>query len=171
MRPVSALLNPHSDPNLKPLIFFAVSLPGREPLLSLSAGMNAHVEMLARLHPHTKFSHTKAKGSEGGNRGWKNQPLEDQRQRRLLPLTPPPCFIKICLLLQSYSHAISPQLAAETHSPMFFFLFVFTIHFRLEGDPCVYLLLLHAERIVWATVFKVYSVLITITVRTLKRAL
>lgn len=69
MRPVPALLNPHSDPNLKPLIFFAVSLPGREPLLSLSAGMNAHVEMLARLHPHTKFSHTKAKESEGGNRG------------------------------------------------------------------------------------------------------
>lgn len=88
MQPVSALLNPHSASKTpKPLIFFflAVSLPGREPLLSLpvslsvslslSAGMNAHVEMLARLHTRTKFSHTKAResgGEEGreGGRWW-----------------------------------------------------------------------------------------------------
>lgn len=75
MQPVSALLNPHSaSKTQKPLIFFfflAVSLPGREPprSLSLSAGMNAHVEMLARLHTQTKFSHTKARECRRGRRG------------------------------------------------------------------------------------------------------
>lgn len=37
--------------------------------LSLSAGMNAHVEMLARLHTQTKFSHTKARECRRGRRG------------------------------------------------------------------------------------------------------
>lgn len=71
MRPVSALSNPHSVPNPKPLICFAVSLPGRELLPSLSAGMNAHVEILARFQTRTKFSHTKAKGARGGKPGMK----------------------------------------------------------------------------------------------------
>ncbi len=55
-------------PNPKPLIFLAVSpLPGREPSLSLSAGMKARVEMLARLHPHAIYGPTKA-GDERGRR-------------------------------------------------------------------------------------------------------
>lgn len=53
-------------PNPKPLIFLAVSpLPGREPSLSLSAGMKARVEMLARLHPHAIYGHTKAWDERG----------------------------------------------------------------------------------------------------------
>lgn len=60
------------NPKAFDLFFFlAVSLPGREPprSLSLSAGMNAHVEMLARLHTQTKFSHTKARECRRGRRG------------------------------------------------------------------------------------------------------
>lgn len=81
MQPVSALLNPHSaSKTSKPLIFFlffprCLLTRKRTPSLSralslppLSAGMNAHVEMLARLHTRTKFSHTKAKGERGGGR-------------------------------------------------------------------------------------------------------
>lgn len=78
MQPVSALLNPHSaSKTQKPLIFFFFPrclltrkrTPSLSRSLSLSAGMNAHVEMLARLHTQTKFSHTKARECRRGRRG------------------------------------------------------------------------------------------------------
>lgn len=139
-----SLLNPHSaSKTQKPLIFFlffAVSLPGREPLLSLnlslspplslSAGMNAHVEMLARFHTRTKFSHTKARGERGGRKGWKREVVvggwgvgDERASRRKIkgsrgsaPLTPPPRFIKICLPIPTlFSRNLSLRRHTQKH--------------------------------------------------------
>ncbi|CAB1460045.1 unnamed protein product [Pleuronectes platessa] len=38
-------------------------------VVHVAGRMNAHVEMLARLHTRTKFSHTKAMGERGGKGG------------------------------------------------------------------------------------------------------
>lgn len=88
--------------------------PSPSLLASLSAGMNAHVEMLARLHTRTKFSHTKARRESERGGGWEREGggggvrvggvVDERASRRKIkgsrgsaPLTPPPRFIKICL--------------------------------------------------------------------------
>lgn len=116
MRPVPSslssrsLLNPHSSSSPKPLIFLAVSpLPGREPSLSLSAGMKARVEMLARLHPHTKYGHTKAWDERGRRRQIKGSRGSAHKPHLCLPykdLPPAPNLF-----------SRKPQ----KHFPMFFF--------------------------------------------------
>lgn len=109
--------------------------------LSLSAGMNAHVEMLARLHTQTKFSHTKARESRRGRRGRGGRGRKGEREgggggsavwggvgderasrrkikgsRGSAPLTPPPRFIKICLPIPTLilTQSLSAQTDAET---------------------------------------------------------
>lgn len=73
----------------KALIFSLSPLPGREPLPSLSAGMSAHVEMLARLHVPTKFSHTKGKETEGGGKsGMKDRAASRSKATATPPANP-----------------------------------------------------------------------------------
>lgn len=117
----------------KSLWSFFLPYPEENPLspllLSLSAGMNAHVEMLARLHTRTKFSHTKARGERGGGggetglggrRGGGVERVGDERASRRkikgsrgsAPLTPPPRFIKICLPIPTL--ILTQSLPAQT---------------------------------------------------------
>ncbi len=105
-------------------------LPGREPSLSLSAGMKARVEMLARLHPHAIYGHTKAGDERGRRRQIKgSHGSAHWPHLRLLYKDLPP----------------TPNLFSrkpQKHFPVFFFPFLFSDtlkegSFNLSGFVCL----------------------------------